>query len=103
MKYEKGQMVELSWMDKEGHARWLYMVAEYMYDDRTQFIKEDGSHFMEFEPKKENETEDKEPDSKDNYNIKVIPLYKNGQPVFSKRSFFGLGRYTFEPTTKGGK
>lgn len=99
MKYEKGQMVELSWVDKDGHARWQYMVAVEMYDDRTEFKKEYGGRFMEFNSKEG--LENKEPDSSDRHEIKVIPLYQNGRPVFSKRSFFGLGRYTFEPTTKG--
>jgi hypothetical protein len=99
MKYEKGQMFELSWFDKEGHARWQYMVAIELYDDRTEFTKEYGGRFMEFVSN--DESKDKEPDSKDNHKIKVIPLYKEGQVIFSKRSFFGLGRYTFEPTTKG--
>jgi len=97
-KYEVGQMVELSWEDKEGNARWMYMVAVELYDDRVQFLKEYGGRFMEFY---NDESGNEEGTTGDNKRIKVIPLYKNGQPVFSKRSFFGLGRYTFEPTTKG--
>lgn len=101
MNYEIGQMVELSWEDEDGYARWQYMVAIRNFDDRTQFIKEYGGRFMHFVSS--DDSKDKEPDSKDKHKIKVIPLYQNGRPVFSKRSFFGLGRYNFEPTTKDGE
>ncbi|QQO38725.1 hypothetical protein PP657_gp097 [Bacillus phage BCPST] len=97
-KYEVGQMVEISWVDKEGNARWQYMVVVKVYDDRTQFIREYGGRFMESHAGDEDRKEATTDGSKEQ--IRISPLYQNGKPVFSKRSFFGLGRYTFEPTTK---
>ena len=98
-KYEVGQMAKLSWVDEEGFSRWQYMVVVKLFDNSTQFIKEYGGRFMENYPDGENTAND----SDDKHKIKVIPLYQNGRPVFSKRSFFGMGSYNFEPTTKDGE
>lgn len=96
-RYEKGQMVKLSWVDENGYDRWQYMVCLHTYDNMTHFLKEYGGKFSESYTSQEEEY------SGGKGNVSVIPLYQNGKPVFSKRTFFGLGRYTFEPTTKRGK
>lgn len=97
-KYEVGQMAQLDYEREENKHSWEYMVVVEVFDDKILFDREYGGRFMLTfaEPKG-----DEEAGTLDRSDIKITPLYKNGQPVFSKRSFFGLGRYTFEPTTKG--
>lgn len=95
-KYEIGQMALVRYADKEGNKLWEHLVATEVYDNMTTFIYRDGSAFAEYYPK---DKEGKIDFNKDE--IKLEPLTKDGRPVFSKRSFFGLGSYTFKPTTKG--
>lgn len=99
-KYEVGQMAQLDYEREDNKHSWEYMVAVEVFDDKVLFEREYGGRFMLTFA---NIGEEKEVGELDRNDIKITPLYKNGQPVFSKRSFFGLGSYTFEPTTKGGK
>lgn len=99
-KYVKGQMVQLDYETDKSKYAWQYMVVVDVFDDKVLFEQERGGRFMLTFIDSAKEGEVNELNRKD---IKIHPLYKNGQVVFSKRSFFGLGRYTFEPTTKGGK
>ncbi|AGR46672.1 hypothetical protein PP653_gp006 [Bacillus phage Basilisk] len=97
-KYEIGQMVQLDYETSENKYSWQYMVVVDVFDDKVLFDREYGGRFML------TIAEPKEGEKAGNLNrndIGITPLYKNGKKVFSKRSFFGLGRYTFEPTTKG--
>lgn len=96
-KYEVGQMAQLNYEREESKYSWEYMVAVEVFDDKVLFDREYGGRFMLTfaDP-----TEENKEGTLDRSDIKIEPLYKNGQPVFSKRSLFGFGRYNFEPTTK---
>ncbi|AZU99030.1 hypothetical protein pW4_7 [Bacillus phage pW4] len=97
-KYEVGQMVQIQIRNEDGGLDWVYAVAINIYDNKTEFLTEyNHRHMVSYD----DDAKDKA--NVNNHKYKVVTLYQNGRPVFSKRSLFGLGRYTFDPTTKDGE
>jgi len=93
MNFVVGQMAELVWMS-EGNdvASWTYMVANNIFDDRIEFLRKDNTPFIYSLSTHEGENEMINGQSIKSH---VIPLYKDGKPVMSRKNFFG--RYTFKP------
>lgn len=83
-----GQLAELVWENKQGDANWCYCVVERIFDDRIQFIKEDGGKYMLVL-----EENDQEGEIIDNQTTKthLTMLNKDGKPVIAKKRLFGKG------------
>jgi len=89
----KGQMGELTTREGED-ASWEYVVVLNNYDDRTEFLKENGGRYMHVWS--DDISEDESIALKDQKTkLALTMLKKDGNDVKSKRSLFG--RYKFKP------
>jgi hypothetical protein len=86
MKVVVGQLAELIWRDSNQNAVWCYCVVERVFDDRIQFLKEDGGRYMHILNK-----DDKESDIISNQPTQsfLTMLHKGGKPVMAKKRLFG--------------
>lgn len=92
---KKGQVIQITVREDNGLCYWMYAVANNVFDDRIEFIKEDGSRHMHLLAVYEDEAKLTD-DQKDEFFLKV--LYKDGKPVFAKRTLnrrYKFGRYVF--------
>lgn len=86
-----GQMAKLVQKDEGENAWWQYLVAVNVFDDRVEFLKEDGGRYMHIFSDDHKEILDKQVTSSS-----FALLKKNREPVFSKKSFF-TRKYNFLP------
>jgi hypothetical protein len=82
----KGQLAELVYKNDGENAQWQYCVVENIFDDRIQFLKEDGYRYMHVF-----EASDAESSIIDNQKStsKLTMLYKGSKPVMAKKKLFG--------------
>jgi hypothetical protein len=82
----EGQLAELIYKNEGENAQWQYCVVENIYDDRIQFLKEDGYRYMHVINTNDNENSILA-NQKSMSNLTL--LYKDGKPVMAKKKLFG--------------
>lgn len=81
---QEGHVGILVWRNDEENTSWEYCIAKHVYDNKIDFMREDGNNYMHILNSDGDKLISNQPTQSE-----LQMLYKNEKPVIAKKKWFG--------------